>query len=111
MRGYRIAYFVVKAINVIIASIFIFIAAVINLMTKEEFRNWISENFIKDFSYRFLFCFCITIFFFLISLLANYLFRPFHGFTNKQMRKIALGEFTYYILFSIISILIPIVYN
>jgi hypothetical protein len=41
----------VKAILLIIGSIIVLIGAVINLINKEEFKHWNSENFIEDFSY------------------------------------------------------------
>lgn len=100
-----IIYLALKTIILITSSFSMFFGTMFNMLSKEQIENLIAKNAFNFYFSKFIISFSIGSFFFLFSLVINWFYRKdlkIRGIRNR----IALFELVYYIIFSVLIVII-----
>lgn len=98
-------YIILKIVIVLIASIIMLFASMFNMLSKEQIATLLNENPLDFYFSKFKVSFFIGLLFLLISLIINWLLRKKIEL-KKIKRNLTLIELAYYVLFSILTVMI-----
>lgn len=102
MNIIKFIYLLIKSILLVIGSFAIHFVIFFNLISEEKLAALIKENFWSFFNGTFLLGLVVGLIFYFFSILTNYLFRNKLNFTKKRLLLLALIEFIYIVLFSLV---------